>query len=124
LEHAVRLEDRVRVDREARDDLLHRRQLVARREDPELDGVPHLLHELEIGRDSGTRVEMELDQRHISSFIDKSRYPVKPRGGDRLVPEPPLEIEPDEDQESPGDLERMKRLGEQDEREEDAEERL
>src|SRR5438128_1008834 len=43
---------------------------------------------------------------------------------DRPMSEPPLEIDPREDQQPAGDLERMERLGEQDEREEDAEERL
>ena len=81
LERPVRLEHGVRVDRQPGDDFLHRRQLVAGPEDPELDGVPHLLHELEVGRDSGTRVEVKLDQRHISSVIDKLRRRVKSRSG-------------------------------------------
>src|SRR4051794_25856232 len=41
-----------------------------------------------------------------------------------LLPQTPLEVDPDEDEDAAGDLERVERLGEQDEREEDAEERL
>ena len=55
VELAVGLEHRVRVDREAADDLLHRRKLVARPQDPEPDRLADLLHELEIGRHAGTR---------------------------------------------------------------------
>src|SRR6476659_9651887 len=46
------------------------------------------------------------------------------RRGDRPVAQAPLEVDPDEDQDAADDLERMERLGEQKQREQDAEERL
>src|SRR6478735_333501 len=46
------------------------------------------------------------------------------RRRDRVMPHPPLEVEPDEDQDAAEDLERVERLGEQEQREENAEERL
>ena len=67
LEVAIRLRDRVRVDREIRDDLAHRRQLVADVERAEPERVLHLPHDLQIGRDAGLLVEMELDHRRIVS---------------------------------------------------------
>src|SRR5215468_1405465 len=70
VELAVRLEHRVRVDGQALDDLLDRRQPVAGSQDPEADRLPHLLHELEIGRDAGSGLEMELNH-DLSSRIDK-----------------------------------------------------
>src|SRR5206468_1586415 len=42
----------------------------------------------------------------------------------RLMPQPPLEVDPDEDEDAAGDLERAERLREQGEREEHTEERL
>ncbi len=44
-----------------RDDLLGRRQLVARLEQAELQGLMHLLDQLQVGGDAGTGVELELD---------------------------------------------------------------
>ena len=67
LEVAIRLRDRVRVDREIRDDLSHRRQLVTDVERSEPERVLHLSHDLQIGRDAGLLVEVELDHRRIVS---------------------------------------------------------
>jgi hypothetical protein len=44
------MEDRVRIDRQVGDDLLHRRQLIARPQDPQPNRVPDLLHELQVRR--------------------------------------------------------------------------
>ena len=80
IELAVGLQHRVRVDRQAAHDLLHRRQLVARPEDPQPHRLPHLLHELEIGRDARTGFQMKLDHASplslggLSSVVDKQRY--------------------------------------------------
>src|SRR5947209_4364070 len=56
-----------------------------------------------------------------SSAIGRILFPLH---GDRRPPPDPFERDPREDQDSPGDLEGMQRLREQDEREEDGEERL
>ena len=130
LERRVRLEDGVRVDRQARDDFLHRRKLVAGPEDAELDGVPHLLHELQIGRNPGARVEMELDQSHISSVIDKVVAVVKHVGslavGTRAGTWRPTRsyAMPAKISAPPTISSAWMRLGEDQEREEHAEERL
>ena len=61
LQLLVRLQHRVRVDRQAGDHLLHRRELVADVEEPEAERVADLLDDLLVGRDSRALVEMELD---------------------------------------------------------------
>ena len=61
VELAVGLEHGVRVDRQARDDLLDRRELVARMQDPEAQRLLDLLDDLEIGGDARASVEAELD---------------------------------------------------------------
>jgi hypothetical protein len=58
---AVRLQHGVRIDREAADDLVDGRELIAGEQDSQLKRLLHLLHELEIGRDAGTAVQVELD---------------------------------------------------------------
>ena len=65
-EVAVRLEHGVGVDRQLRDDLLRRRQLVTGLEQSELQRLVDLLDELEVGGDARARVEVELD--HIAPF--------------------------------------------------------
>jgi hypothetical protein len=72
LELAVRLQHRVWVDREPRDDLLDRRQLVAVAEQAEPQGLAHLLDDLHVRRNAGARAEVELDHErspYIDSFI-------------------------------------------------------
>src|SRR5258707_3781802 len=59
-----------------------------------------------------------------SSAMGSMLFRRRERRCDRAMPQSPLEEDPDEDQDTAGDLERMKRLGEQEQREEDAEERL
>ena len=61
LELAVGLRDGVRVDREIGDDLAHRRQLVADVDRPQPQRLLDLLHDLQVGGDTGARVEVELD---------------------------------------------------------------
>ena len=61
LEIAVGLEHRVRVDRQLGDHLLGRRQLVARLEQAELQGLMDLLDQLQVGRHARSGVELELD---------------------------------------------------------------
>src|SRR5229473_1506253 len=58
---AVRLEHRIRVDGQLRDDLLGRRQLVTWFEEAELQGVMDLLDQLEIGGHARSGIELELD---------------------------------------------------------------
>ena len=60
-EFAVGLEHGVRVDGDAGHHLFHRRQLVAFVQQSEPQCLPDLLHELLVGGDAGTRVEVELD---------------------------------------------------------------
>src|SRR4029077_2337845 len=67
LEVAIRLCDGVRVDREVRDDLSYGRQLVADVERAEPKRVLHLANDLQIGRNSGLRVEVKLDHGGIVS---------------------------------------------------------
>ena len=62
-------EHRVRVDREARDHLLHGRELVAHFEEPESQRVADLLDDLLVGRDARARVEMEFDHFCDSSYL-------------------------------------------------------
>jgi len=65
VELSVRLQHGVRVDRECPDDVLHGRQLVAGHQDAETDGLPDLLHELEVRRDAGALVEVKDDHSRI-----------------------------------------------------------
>ena len=65
VELAVGLQHRVRVDRQAADDLLHGRQLIAGLQDPEPERLRDLLHELEIGRHPRPGVQMKLDHLHL-----------------------------------------------------------
>src|SRR5256885_1886467 len=58
-----------------------------------------------------------------SSAMDGILFGQRRRRGNRAMPQPPLEIDPDEDEQPAGDLERVERLGEQAEREEDRDER-
>jgi hypothetical protein len=64
---AVGLEHRVRVDGQLGHHLLGRRQLVARAEQPHPQRLVHLLHELQIGRDTRCLIELELDHIHHST---------------------------------------------------------
>ncbi|GAB1821681.1 hypothetical protein HerbRD11066_48450 [Herbidospora sp. RD11066] len=66
-ELAVGLEDGVGVDRELRDDLFDGGELIALPEQAEAHGLPDLLNQLKVGRDSRPAVEMELD--HLRSSI-------------------------------------------------------
>ncbi len=84
LELAVGLEDRVRVDREVAHDLFDRRQLVALAQEAEPEGLPDLLDDLQVGRDAGARIEMELDHRGLHSTRSLDKY----RPGDRSRQEP------------------------------------
>ena len=68
LELAVRLEHRVRVDRQLRHDLLDGRQLIALAQQPEPQRLAHLADELLERRHARTQVQMELDH-HVPSFI-------------------------------------------------------
>ena len=68
LELAVALRDGVRIDREVGDDLTHRRQLVADVEQAEPKRLLDLLHDLEVRRHAGARIEMELDHRSGNSY--------------------------------------------------------
>ena len=52
---------RVRVDRQPRDDLLDRWQLVALPQQAEPQCVPDLVDQLQVGCDPGTGVQMEID---------------------------------------------------------------
>jgi hypothetical protein len=61
LQLLVRLEHGVRVDREARDHLFHRRELLADVEEAESQRVTDLLDDLLVGRDARTRIEVEFD---------------------------------------------------------------
>ena len=60
---AIGLQHRVCVDRETANDLLDCRQLIAGPQDPQPHGLPHLLHELQVGRNPRTRVQVKLDHR-------------------------------------------------------------
>ena len=73
LELAVRLEDGVRVDRHLGDDVLDRRELVAFVEEAEAKGLANLLDELPVGRDAGSRIDVELDhpEKHFTRYIDE-----------------------------------------------------
>ena len=63
LELAVGLEDRVGVDGEVRHDVLDRRQLVALAQEAEPQRLAYLLDDLQVGRDPGPGVQVELDHR-------------------------------------------------------------
>ncbi len=63
---AVGLEHGIRVDGQLSDDLLGRRQLIARLEEAQLQGLVDLLDQLQIGGDSRSGVQLEFD--HHSSF--------------------------------------------------------
>ena len=67
LELAVGLEDRIRVDREPRDNLLDGRQLVALLQEAEAQRVPDLLNDLRVRRDAGPRVEVKSN--HCTSKV-------------------------------------------------------
>ena len=73
LELAVCLEDGVRVDRHLGDDVLDRRELVAFVEEAEAKGLANLLDELPVGRDAGSRIDVELDhpEKHFTRYIDE-----------------------------------------------------
>ncbi len=64
--YAVGLEHGVRVDGQFADDLAGRGQLISRFEETQLQGLMHLLDQLEVGGDTRCRVELEFD--HHSSF--------------------------------------------------------
>ena len=66
LELAVGLAHGVRVDRDLRDHLLDRGQLVALGQQAQQQRLAHLLDDLQVRRDAGARVEMELD--HLILF--------------------------------------------------------
>src|SRR5205085_9734653 len=77
LEIAIRLRDRVRVDGKVGDDLADGRQLVADLDRSQTERVLDLLHDLEVRRDSGVRVEVELDhdarsEEHTSELQSQS----------------------------------------------------
>ena len=61
LEVAVCLRDGVRIDGEIRDDFAHGRKLIADVERAESQRLLDLLHDLEVGGDTGAWVEMKLD---------------------------------------------------------------
>ena len=63
LELAVGLRDGVRVDRELGDDLAHRRQLVADIEQAQPQSLLHLLHDLQVHRQAGVLIQVELHRR-------------------------------------------------------------
>jgi len=63
----VGLEHRVRIDRQLGDNLLSRRQLVARFEQAKLQGLMNLLDQLQIGGDTGSGVQLKLDHNHSST---------------------------------------------------------
>ena len=71
-ELSVPLRDGVRIDREIGDDLAHGRQLVADVEQAEPERLFHLLHDLQVGGDTGARIEMELDHRVGHSTTSRS----------------------------------------------------
>ena len=62
LELPIGLEHRVRVDRQARHDVLDGRQLVTLAQQPQPQRPPHLLDDLQVRRDAGTAVQVELDR--------------------------------------------------------------
>ena len=70
LQLPVGLEHGVRVDRQARHHVLDRRQLVALAQQAEPQRLPHLLDHLQVRRDAGAGVQVELDHRALYS----SRY--------------------------------------------------
>jgi len=57
--------DGVRVDREVGDDFAHRRQLVSHLDRPEPERLLDLLDDLQVRRNTGPWVEMELDHSPI-----------------------------------------------------------
>ena len=65
LELAVGLQDRVGVDREDRDHVLDRRELVALAQQAQPQRVPDLPHQLLVGREAGARVQVELNHSPI-----------------------------------------------------------
>ena len=67
LELAVGLQHRVRVDGEMGDDVLHRRELVTLVQQPEAQGLLHLLDDLQVRRDARAGVEMEVDHAKLDS---------------------------------------------------------
>ena len=67
-ELAVGLDDRVRVDGEAGDDVLDARQAVAELEVAEAQGVLDLLHQLQVGRHPRRGIESKRYRRHVASL--------------------------------------------------------
>ena len=61
LELAVGLEHGVRVDRQPGHHVLDGGQLVALLQQAQPQSLPNLLHELQVGRDAGPLVQVELD---------------------------------------------------------------
>ena len=62
----------------ASDDLLHRRQLIARPQDPEPDRLPHLLHELQVGRHARALGDLNWNHLDFSMMVDKYCYTRRP----------------------------------------------
>src|SRR5436309_3751699 len=69
LELTVRLEHRVRIDRQLRDDLARRRETVTGAQHPVPHRVPDLVDELSVGRDAGRRIEVEGDGGYFTTPI-------------------------------------------------------
>jgi hypothetical protein len=61
VELAVRLQHRVRVDRQLPDDLLDSGELIAGLQDTQPNCLPDLLHQLQMGGHPGSLVESKLD---------------------------------------------------------------
>ena len=73
LELAVRLEDGVRIDRHLADHVLDGRQLITLAQQPEVQGLAHLVDELAVRRHPGVGVDAELDHpiHHSTNLIDE-----------------------------------------------------
>ena len=67
IELPIRLQHRVRVDRQRADHVLDGRQLIARLEQTQPERLLHLLNQLKVGGHAGVRIKAELD--HDGLFI-------------------------------------------------------